>query len=114
MTTTTQTHDEKSVRTLKAIAVAALVAMAMAAAAGLTLLVADPTAGSTFEGVLGVTAAVAGLSVAALMAAAAIYAQVKGLWDLAPRWIRTVFYAVLVVAIIRTVFNLVEQLLAQI
>ena len=76
-----------------------------AATAGILLLIVDPEAGSGTESTLGLTAAVCGLSTAALVGAAAIYAQVKNLWRFAPTWFRYIAWAALIVAAIIAVIT---------
>lgn len=102
--------DQRALRNLRRIGIAALVAVAMAAGAGVILLVADPADGSTFEGVLGLTAAISGLSVGALAIAGAIYAQVKNLWRFVPGSIRAVVMTIVVIGVLLTVLNQLSEL----
>ena len=69
------------------------------------LVVVEPADGSTLEGVFGITAAAAGLSVGLFAVIATIYASVKDLWRFAPNWIRVLFWAVIVIGLIRTVLS---------
>jgi len=103
--------DAQSFQTLMRIAGAAIATVSVALLAGLILLIVEPTSGSTTEGVLGVTAAIAGLATGALAIAAAIYAQVRNLWKYVPIWIRGLVWTFVVLGIITTVANLVNQLL---
>jgi len=75
---------------LKRIIYAAGATVVVATVAGLLVFIFDPEEGSSARDVLGVTAAIAGLTTGVLAVAAAIYAQVRGLWPLAPMWLRTV------------------------
>ena len=91
---------DRHLRTLGVIVALGLVAAGVAGLAGLLLLWLDPADGSSSEAVLGVTAAVSGLSTGALFIVAAIYAQVKGLWRHAPVWIRATLFVVIALAVI--------------
>ena len=86
-----------------------MVAVLVAACAGVLLLIIDPANESTTEGVLGITAAIAGLSTGALVIAAFIYAQVKNLWGVAPLKVRAVLWAFIAAGVAVTVWNLVAQ-----
>jgi hypothetical protein len=77
----------------------------VAAIAGLVLLVAEPDAGSGLEGTLAIAAVVGGLSAAGFTIAAAIYAQVKGLWALAPKPIRYVLWTLIAIGVAMTLWN---------
>ena len=106
----TDSHpQERELRTAKLLLSLALVAVAIAAAAGLILIATDPASGSTLEGALGLTAAIAGLSTAGFAIAAAIYAQVKDLWRYAPTWFRVAAWAVIIVGLVITVWNWIGQ-----
>ncbi len=89
--------EERQLRRFWTIIALAGVAAGTAAAVGVALWIADPTAGTTPEEVLGLIAAVSGLLTGALFGAAAIYAQVKNLWRFAPMWFRYTAWAVLAV-----------------
>jgi len=103
--------DAQSFQTLMRIAGAAIATLSVALLVGLILLIVEPASGSTTEGVLGVTAAIAGLATGALAITAAIYAQVRNLWKYVPTWIRGLVWTFVVLGIITTVANLVNQLL---
>ena len=75
------------------------------------LLIVEPESGSTTEGVLGVTAAIAGLAAGVPAIAAAIYAQAKNLWNYVPSWVRGLVWTFVVLGIITTAANLINQLL---
>jgi hypothetical protein len=96
--------DERDLGRFWILVAFACAATLVAAMAGMGLGIADPDDGSTWDGVLGVTAAIAGLSAGALFGGAAIWAQVKNLWRFAPQWFRYlawgVLAAVMIVAII--------------
>lgn len=112
MTTVTHTTtDQRALRNLKWIAIAAVAATAVAAAAGAILVIAQPAAGSTFEGALGLTAAVSGLSVGALAIAGVIYAQAKNLWRYVPTSIRSIIWTLIVIALVVTVLDQFTRLL---
>lgn len=107
MTQLSYATDERPTKIAKTLVGLAIVAGLSAAVAGVALLVADPTSGSTLESTLGVTAAVAGLSAAAFAISALIYAQVKNLWENVPTWIRTAAWVVLAAA---ALFNIVRSI----
>jgi len=100
---------DRSANRLTVLVGASLVAVVVAACAGILLLIIDPADGSTTEAVLGITAAVAGISTGILVIAAFIYAQVKNLWGVAPLKVRAVLWAFIAVGIAITVWNLVSQ-----
>jgi len=103
-------QDAAAFQTLVRIAGAAIVTLSVALLAGLVLLIVEPESGSTTEGVLGVTAAIAGLATGAFAITAAIYAQVKNLWKYVPSWVRGLVWTFVVLGIITTVVNLINQL----
>ncbi len=107
MTQLSNATDERATKIAKTLVVLAIVAALTAAAAGVVLLIADPSDGSTLESTLGVTAAVAGLSTAVFVISALIYAQVKNLWENVPTWIRTTAWVVLAAA---AVFNIIRSI----
>ena len=108
MTQLSYVSDERSMKVAKTLGGLAILAALAAAVAGVVLLVASPDSGSTLESTLGFTAAVAGLSTAALAIATLIYAQVKNLWQHVPTWIRTAAWALLAAA---AVFNIVRSII---
>lgn len=110
---TVSTAAEPELRRLKILVGLAIASLLTAVLAGIVLLAASPADGSTIEGALGLTAAAAGLSTAGFSIAAAIYAQVKGLWRYAPNWIRQTLWVVIALAITATVLNLIDQILNQ-
>lgn len=83
----------------------AIAAALVAAVAGLTLVIAAPESGSSTEATLGFTAAACGLSTAVFAAAAAIYAQVRNLWQYAPTWVRVVAWGLLAVSFLWSVWR---------
>lgn len=107
--TATQESDRATTRALQLVA-AAIVTTAIAAAAGLSLLAIDPGDGSAVEGTLGITAAVSGLATAALVIAAAVQAQVHGLWKRVPISGRAVLWALIALGIARTIWSQVSHL----
>jgi hypothetical protein len=96
---------EQSLSRLKMLVWLAVAGAVLAAIAGLVLLAAEPDAGSTAEGALGIAAAVGGLSAAGFSIAAAIYAQVKGLWGLAPKPIRYVLWVIIAIGVGMTLWS---------
>lgn len=109
--TTGADKAERELRTVKVLIGLALASLLTAALAGLVLFTIPPADGSTIEGALGFTAAVAGLATAGFSIAAAIYAQVKDLWRYAPGWIRQTLWVVIALAVTATVLNLIDQVL---
>ena len=107
MTQLAYANDQRATKVAKTLVGLAIVTALAAAAAGLVLLIADPASGSTMEATLGITAAVAGLSTAALAITVLIYAQVKNLWKNVPTWIRTAAWVVLAAA---AIFNIVRSI----
>jgi len=107
MTQLSYATDQRPMKVAKTLAGLAVLAAIIAAAAGVVLLIADPAGGSTLESTLGFTAAVAGLSTAAFVVAALIYAQVKNLWQHVPTWIRTAAWSVLAAA---AIFNIIRSI----
>lgn len=91
-------HD-RALRTVKLLALVAIVAAVFASVVGVALLVIDPDAGSTLEAALAVTAAVGGLCAAGCVVAAVVYARVKNLWRHAPDWVRIAVWVIAVLAI---------------
>jgi cytochrome bd-type quinol oxidase subunit 2 len=102
-------HDSKAFRTLVRLAGTAIATLVVAVLAGLTFLLLDPESGSATADALGITAAIAGVTTGVLAIAAMIYAQVKNLWNYVPIWIRWLVLILGVVAIVRTVANLIGQ-----
>ncbi len=116
MSITTPHHDptttgrDPDVRRLIHLAVAAVATTALAALAGITLLVVDPASGSSIEAVLGLTAAISGFATAGLAIAAAIHTQRTGLWHRAPQAVRVAAWAVLAVVITRSIWSQLAHL----
>lgn len=105
MTQLSYATDQRAMKITKSLAGLAILAALAAAVAGVVLLIADPESGTTLESALGVTAAVAGLSTAVFAIAALIYAQVKNLWQYAPKWIRIAAWALLAVAAVVSIIR---------
>lgn len=101
--------DHKEMRTAVALFGAALVALIIAALAGVVLVVAEPEAGSSGEAILGVTAAISGLAVAGFVIGGLIYTQVKNLWRFMPMWLRVSAWIVIGIGVAITLWNLVDQ-----
>jgi hypothetical protein len=109
MTQVSYTTDEREMKVARTLVGLAIVAALTAAVAGFVLLIANPASGSTLESTLGVTAAVAGLGTAAFVVTALIYAQIKGLWQNVPTWIRTAAWAVLATAAVVNIIRSITQ-----
>jgi hypothetical protein len=104
--------SEKSLRRLTMLVWLAVAGAVVAAMAGLVLLAAEPDAGSALEGTLAIAAAVGGLSAAGFSIAAVIYAQVKGLWALAPKPIRYALWILIAIGVAMTLWNWGTNLLS--
>lgn len=102
----TETHaKQRELRNVKTLVALAVGSALIAALAGLVLLIVAPEEGSSTEGVLGVAAAVGGLATAGFAIAAAIYAQIKDLWQYAPVWVRVLAWALIAFAVITTIWS---------
>jgi len=101
--------DATSMRRLKVLIWLAVASVAVAVAAGVLLLVAEPDSGSDLEAALGVTAAISGLTTGILVIAALIYAQVKNLWRYVPMAIRVVLWVLIAAGIAVTLWNQISQ-----
>jgi hypothetical protein len=108
--TTDARPHERELRNAKILLGLAVLSLAIAVAAGLVLTLATVENGSTLEGFLGLAAAIGGLGTAAFAVAGAIYAQVKDLWRYAPSWFRALAWGVIVVGLVATALNLLDQL----
>jgi membrane associated rhomboid family serine protease len=102
------TSDDKAMRTAVSLFGAALVSIIIAALAGIVLVIAEPEAGSSADAILGITAAISGLAVAAFVIGGLIYAQVKNLWRFMPMWLRVAAWIVIGVGVAITLWNLIE------
>jgi hypothetical protein len=102
---------EQSLSRLKVLVWLAVAGAVLAAVAGLVLLATEPETGSATEAALGIAAALGGLSAAGFSIAAAIYAQVKGLWGLAPKPIRYALWVLIAIGVAVTVWNWATNLL---
>lgn len=101
--------DDRAIRIAISLIVAAFVAAMTSALAGIALIVGDPEAGSTTEAVLGIGAAIAGLSTAVFVIAGLIYIQIKNLWRFVPTWLRIAAWLVIGIGIAITLWNLIQQ-----
>ena len=97
--------DQRELRNVKTLLSLAIVSTLVAVVAGLVVLIVSPEKGSAAEGALGITAAIGGLATAGFAVAAAIYAQIKNLWQYAPIWVRVLAWALIAFAVITTVWN---------
>jgi hypothetical protein len=110
MTTEISTiNSTPSLDRLKLLVWLAVAALRVSVIAGALLLVVGPASGSSTDTVLGVTAAIGGISTGVFVVAAAIYAQVKNLWRLAPIGIRIVLWGFITVGVALTAWNLISQ-----
>jgi hypothetical protein len=100
--TPTNQHELRNVKTLIGLAVGSAL---MAALAGFVLLIVAPEEGSSIEGALGIAAAVGGIATAGFAIAAAIYAQIKNLWQYAPVRVRVLAWVLIAYATITTIWN---------
>jgi hypothetical protein len=107
---TTAQPDQRELRNVKVLASLAVVSTLVAACAGLVLLIVSPEAGSAAEGALSIAAAIGGLATAGFAIAAAVYAQVKNLWQYAPMWVRVLAWMLIAYAVIMTVWNWITQI----
>ena len=108
--TMTQTQsDERAMRNAAMLFGIAGLAVAISLLAGLILVLAEPDAGSNAEAVLGITAAVAGLSTAFFVIAGLIYMQVKNLWRFMPTWLRIAAWVVIALGVALTLWGWVSQ-----
>jgi hypothetical protein len=106
MAQTTAAHPkQRELRNVKTLLSLAIVSALIAAVAGLVFLIVSPEKDSVAEGALGITAASGGFATAGFAVAAAIYAQIKNLWQYAPMWVRVFAWAVIAFAVITTVWN---------
>jgi hypothetical protein len=96
---------ERSLERLTVLFGLAGASLLIAVFAGLVLWIADPEAESTAEGTLETIFAVGGLATGALAIAAVIYAQIKGLWRVAPSWMRVVAWTFIGLVLVRAVVN---------
>lgn len=102
---TSTVPDQSELRNVKMLTALALIAALVAALAGIVLLTTSPESGSTAEGALGLTAAIAGLSTAGFAIAAAVYAQVKNLWQYAPAWVRVAAWVLIGFAVATAIWG---------
>ncbi len=111
MTTHASTPDiQQSLDRLKLLLWLAAAAVAVAVSAGILLLILEPASGSAPEAALGFAAAVGGLATGSLVIAAAIYAQIKNLWQFAPIGIRIGLWVFIGLGIVVTLSSLISQM----
>ena len=108
MTQTIQRPGRDIIVAKSLIALAVLGALT-AVAAGLVLIIATPESGSSAEGARGFTAAAGGMSAAVFAGAAAIYAQIRNLWQYAPGWVRVAAWSVLAFAILSGLWRSITE-----
>ena len=89
-------HTQRRLRLFQGLLYVALGLALVAAIALAVLALVDPEADSDTETVLAGIAAFAGLGCGILFAAAAIYAQVRGLWKEASPWVRYLSWGLLI------------------
>lgn len=97
--------DQRELRNVKTLLGLAIGSALIAALSGLALLIVAPEEGSTTEAALGIAAAIGGLATAGFAIAAAIYAQIRNLWQYAPVWVRVLAWALIAFAVITTIWN---------
>ena len=97
--------DDRAMTRFKGLMVAAISMAVVPIVALLILLIADPRKDTAPYNALGGIAAIGGLATALLFGAAAIYAQVKGLWSRAPKALRYTSWAVLIALAIFAIVN---------
>ncbi len=78
----------------------AITALVLALVTGIWLLVADPEEGSGLNHGLSAAAAIGGIGTGVMIGAAALWAQIRGLWEHGPRWVRWGGYTAIAVAIV--------------
>lgn len=88
-----------AMKTFRLLIYAALVATAVAVIALVWLTLVDPAEGTMLYDTLGPVAAFSGISAGVLFGAAAVWAQIKGLWEYAPRRVRIGATAAIVVVV---------------
>lgn len=96
---------QRELTTIKVLLGFAILAALVALAAGLVMIIAEPESGSTTEAAIGLTAAAAGILTGVLAVVAAIYAQVKNLWQYAPMWVRVVAWAAIAFAVVSSLWR---------
>jgi hypothetical protein len=102
------TNDTQSLDRLKLLVWLTVAALAVSVVAGVMLLILEPASGSSVEAALGIAAAIGGIATAVFVVAAAIYAQVKNLWRLAPIGIRIVLWGFIAVGVALTLWSLIS------
>lgn len=100
----------RELTTVKVMLGIAILAASISATAGLLLILLAPPSGSATEAALGITAAVSGIATALVAGVAAIYAQVKDLWQYAPSWLKVVAWAVLVFAVVSSLWGSITRM----
>lgn len=101
--------DTQSLDRLKLLVWLAVAALTVSVIAGVLLLLLEPASGSSAEAALGVAAAIGGIATGVFVVAAAISAQVKNLWRLAPIGIRIVLWAFIAIGVALTLWSLISQ-----
>ena len=105
---TTYAQQPRAMKTLRILVSLGVVATAVAVLAGIWFWIADPSEGTTLYTTLGPVAAFSGITAGVLFAGAAIWAQVKDLWQYIPGWVRVTVMALVVIGLIRTLVSWVR------
>ncbi len=92
--------DDRALRTFWVLVGIGVVGALAVSLVAVSIWVIDPAEGSTAEAALGLAAAFGGLTTAAVLGVAAIYAQVRNLWRFAPTWFRYLAWVVLIVVFV--------------
>lgn len=101
----TDSDVDRALARLKVLFGLAGATLLVAVLAGLALWIADPEVGSTADDTLESIFAVSGLATGALAIAAVIYAQIKGLWEVAPAWMRVTAWTFIGLVVVRAIWN---------
>ncbi|MDJ0923338.1 MAG: hypothetical protein QNJ77_02150 [Acidimicrobiia bacterium] len=102
---TTYAERPKEMKTLKTLVALAVAATAIATVAGIWFWIADPAVGTTLYDTLGPVAAFSGIAAGVLFAGAAIWAQIKDLWQYIPSWVRVTVMTLVAIGLIRAIVS---------
>ena len=105
---TAYAEQPQEMKTLSVLVALAFVATGIDVAAGIWFWIADPAEGTTLYDTLGPAAAFSGLAAGALFAGAAIWAQIKDLWQYIPWWVRVTVMTLVVIGLVRTIVSWVQ------
>ena len=102
---TDQQHLQRHLRIVRGLAGVAVLGALTAGVAALLLIATDTTGASTSAAAIGSLAATGGIVAAVCTVAAAIYAQVRNLWQYAPAWIRVAAWGVIAWSLLTTLWT---------